>query len=235
MKAVYYGLMTRVDAELGRLFAFLRNSDRWDSTAIVFTSDHGEEMGDHWRLGKCGYFDGSYHIPLIIRDPRAQADHTRGGVVSAFTENVDIMPTLLESIGAEIPVQCDGTSLASFLEGPEPPTNWRTEAHWEYDFRDPGDDAVERTLGLTMHQCTMNIVRGARYKYVHFTKLPPLFFDLETDPGEFKNLAGESAYLPLVLESAQKLLSWRMNHDEQTLTHIVLSEQGPISRRAPRY
>ena len=81
----------------------------------------------------------------------------------------------------------------------------------------------------------MNIVRGERYKYVHFTKLPPLFFDLEKDPGEFVNLAGDPAYAPMVLEYAQKLLSWRMNHDEQTLTHIMLSEDGPITRRAARY
>jgi hypothetical protein len=62
-----------------------------------------------------------------------------------------------------------------------------------------------------------------------------LFFDLEKDPGEFVNLAGDASYAPIVLEYAQKLLSWRMNHDEQTLTHIMLSEDGPITRRAARY
>ena len=80
-------------------------------------------MGDHWLIGKCGYFDGSYHIPLIVRDPRPQADSERGAVVSSFTENVDIMPTMLEAIGAEIPVQCDGASLAPFLEGRAVPRN----------------------------------------------------------------------------------------------------------------
>ena len=86
-----------------------------------------------------------------------------------------------------------------------------------------------------MHQCTMNIIRGERYKYVHFTNLPPLFFDLKTDPDEFVNLARAKSHAPKVLEYAQKLLSWRMNHDEQTLTHITLSDTGPITRRAPRY
>jgi arylsulfatase A-like enzyme len=156
-------------------------------------------------------------------------------MVSSFTENVDLMPTILESIGAEIPVQCDGNSLAPFLAGTERPARWRSEAHWEFDFRNPGDDSAERALGLTMHQCTMNIVRGERYKYVHFTNLPPLFFDLQTDPGEFVNRAGVAEYAPLVLEYAQKMLSWRMNHDEQTLTHIMLREDGPIARRAARY
>jgi hypothetical protein len=80
----------------------------------------------------------------------------------------------------------------------------------------------------------MNIVRGPRYKYVHFTKLPPLFFDLERDPGEFVDRSRDPDYLPLVLEYAQKLLSWRMNHDEQTLTHIALTGNGPVARPAPR-
>ena len=235
LKAVYYGLMSRVDAEIGRLVQFLKESRRWDSTLIIFTSDHGEQIGDHWLIGKCGYFDGSYHLPLIVRDPRPQADSARGAVISSFTENVDIMPTMLHAIGAEIPVQCDGMPLAPFLDGASSHDRWRSEAHWEFDFRDPADDSAERELGLTMHQCTMNIIRGDRYKYVHFTNLPPLFFDLEKDPGEFVNLAGVAEYAPLVLEYAQKLLSWRMNHDEQTLTHITLSDNGPIARRAARY
>jgi len=235
LKAVYYGLMSRVDEEIGRLMRFLKESGRWDSTLIIFTSDHGEQMGDHWLIGKCGYFDGSYSIPLIVRDPRPQADRARGMVVSSFTENIDIMPTMLEAIGGEIPIQCDGRSLAPFLDGVRSPERWRSEAHWEFDFRDPADDSAERALGLTMHQCTMNVIRGERYKYVHFTNLPPLFFDLEKDPGEFVNLAGVAEYAPLVLEYAQKLLSWRMNHDEQTLTHITLNDNGPTARRAARY
>jgi arylsulfatase A-like enzyme len=212
----------------------LREIGRWDDTLIIFTSDHGEQMGDHWLLGKCGYFDGSYHIPLIVRDPRATADASRGLIVEHFTENVDIMPTMLDALGLDIPVQCDGRSLSPFVGFGTAPANWRTEAHWEYDFRDPADDAGEKTLGLTLHQCTMNVVRGRRYKYVHFTKLPPLFFDLEQDPGEFTDLSRDPAHLPLVLEHAQKLLSWRMNHDEQTLTHIALTGAGPVERRASR-
>jgi hypothetical protein len=80
----------------------------------------------------------------------------------------------------------------------------------------------------------LNVVRGRRYKYVHFTKLAPLFFDLARDPDEFEDRANDPAYLPLVLEHAQKLLSWRMNHDEQTLTHIALRDEGPVHRAASR-
>ena len=232
LKAVYFGLMSRVDDEIGRLMAFLDESGLAGRTMVIFTSDHGEELGDHWLIGKGGYFDGSYRIPLIVRDPRPGA--ARGLRVSRFTENVDIMPTMLEAIGAPVPAQCDGLSLAPWLTGIAPPA-WRDEAHWEFDFRDPSDDDAERALGLTLHQCALNVVRGARYKYVHFTKLPPLFFDLEADPGETRNLAADPAFAALVLEYAQKLLSWRMNHDEQTLTHLALTGDGPVSRRASRY
>ncbi len=235
LKAVYFGLMSEVDAALGRLFAFLKESGRWERTMIVFTSDHGEQMGDHWLIGKCGYFDQSYRIPLIVRDPRASADVTRGSRVERFSENVDIMPTMLDAIGADIPDQCDGRSLSPFVAGKGAPANWRTEAHWEYDFRDPTDDAAEQRLNLTLHQCTLNVIRDENYKYVHFTKLPPLFFDLKKDPGEFVNCAGDPAYLPLVLEYAQKLLSWRMNHDEHALGHIMITHDGPVERRAARY
>ena len=92
-------------------FAFLKETGRWERTLIVFTSDHGEEMGDHWLMGKGGYFDESYRIPLIVRDPRRAPMRPRR-VVRRFTENVDIMPTMLEAIGAPIPLQCDGLSLA---------------------------------------------------------------------------------------------------------------------------
>jgi len=233
LKASYFGLMSEVDAALGRVFACLEEKDLWDSTLIVFTSDHGEQMGDHWLLGKCGYFDASYRVPLIVRDPRHPQAH--GQTVDAFTENVDIMPTMLEALGLDVPVQCDGRALTPLLEGKGAPRNWRSEAHWEYDFRDPADEGAEKRLDLTLHQCTLNVVRGKRYKYVHFTKLPPLFFDLAADPQEFDNRAGDKAYLPLVLDHAQKLLSWRMNHDEQTLTHIALTDKGPVARAAPRF
>ncbi len=86
-----------------------------------------------------------------------------------------------------------------------------------------------------MHQCTMNIIRDDDFKYVHFPKLPPLLFDLRKDPGEFTNCAHDPLYMPTMLKYAQKLLSWRMNHDEHALSHIALTHDGPVMRAAPRY
>jgi arylsulfatase A-like enzyme len=235
LKAVYFGLMTRVDDEIGRLMAFLEATGLAGRTLVIFTSDHGEQMGDHWLLGKGGWFDDSYRVPLIIRDPRPSADAGRGAVVERFTESVDVMPTLLCAIGAPVPPQCDGADLAPFLSGKSAPTGWRREAHFEYDFRDPDDAAAELALGLTLQQCSLAAVRGETWKYVHFTNLPPLFFDFAIDPGEFDNLAADPKQAPRVLAGAQKLLSWRMNHEDETLAHIVLTDAGPVSRPSPRY
>ncbi|MFT6433089.1 MAG: arylsulfatase A-like enzyme [Candidatus Azotimanducaceae bacterium] len=235
LKSSYFGLMSEVDANLGRLFEHLKQNGLWENTMIIFTSDHGEQMGDHWLLAKLGYFDQSFHIPLIIRDPSEKADKTRGSKKDRFTENIDIMPTLLDWLGIEIPVQCDGMSLIPSIRTGEFPKNWRNEVHWEYDFRNiPTGEALEEELQLTPHQCTLNVIRDNKYKYVHFTGLPPLFFDLGNDPSELKNLANHPDYLSKVLEYAQKMLSWRMNHDEQTLTHLALTDEGIVSRSSQR-
>ncbi len=74
----------------------------------------------------------------------------------------------------------------------------------------------------------------ARYKHVHFTALPALFFDLEEDPAELRNLADDPANRDLVLEYAQKMLSWRMAHDERGLANTFLAPTGPVERIGPR-
>ncbi|MFQ5698737.1 MAG: alkaline phosphatase family protein [Myxococcota bacterium] len=233
LAASYYGLMSEVDFQLGRLFDALRESGAWAHTLVVFTSDHGEQLGDHWMLAKGGYFDQSYHIPLIIRDPRPEADTQRGREVDRFTENVDLMPTLLEWLGASVPIQCDGVSLLPLLCDEGAPSGWRTEVHWEFDFREPVSGAPERALGLTLDQCALCVIRDERYKYVHFAGLPALFFDLVDDPEERVDRAGDPAYASRMLEYAQRMLSWKMSHEERTLTHLYLTGEGVYSRSAP--
>src|SRR3546814_11964455 len=87
VRATYWGMISEVDRQIGRLVERLKAAGAWDSTVIALTSDHGEMMGDHWTLGKFGYFDQAYHVPLILRDPRHRAGF--GGRVAAFTEAVD--------------------------------------------------------------------------------------------------------------------------------------------------
>ena len=98
-------------------------------------------------------------------------------------------------------------------------------------FVDANGDSVQ---GLKPDQCAVNVIRGERYKYVHFTALPPLLFDVLEDPGEFKNLADDPGHQPALLECAQKMLSWRMNHDERVLANTLLTPAGVVERKLPR-
>lgn len=82
---------------------------------------------------KGGFFDQSYHVPCIVRDPRQSADGARGKQLGALTENVDIMPTLLDALGLHIPEQCDGRSLLPLLaRGDDDIAGWREDVFWEY-------------------------------------------------------------------------------------------------------
>ena len=233
LRATYYAMITQVDEQIGRLLAHLKATGEDRHTLIVFTCDHGEMLGDHYMWGKDGYFDQAFHIPLIIHDPRAAADKGRGSVVEDFSESIDIMPTILEWLGLEVPVQCDGRSLLPFLEG-RPPGNWRQEAHWEFDFRDPVRGRIEGALGLADDECALAVLRGRKYKYVHFAAQPPLLFDLEKDPGELVDRASDPAYHEILLASAGKMLSWRMIHADRTLTSRFVTPKGVIERKGPR-
>ncbi len=229
LRASYYGLISEVDHHIGRLIDHLRQSGEYDHTLVLFTVDHGEMLGDHWLWNKGGYFDPSYHIPLIVRDP----DGDCGRIIEAFSESVDLMPTVLDWLGREIPVQCDGESLLPWLRGATP-QRWRDSVHWEYDFRDPVKQHAEQALRLTSDQCALNVIRDARYKYVHFSALPPLLFDLDDDPHEQRDRSGDPAYRDVLLHQAQKLLSLRMIHAERTLSNTLLTPDGVVEWRGSR-
>jgi len=231
LRATYFGMQSEVDAQLGRLFDGLRARALWDDTLVVVTSDHGEQLGDHWLIEKLGWFDQSYRIPLIVRDPRPAADGTRGRVVDAFTENVDVMPTILEWLGGETPVQCDGRSLLPWLHGGTP-SRWRDAVFWSFDFRDPVGAARGESIGLDLDESCLTVIRDRRAKYVHFAALPPLFYDLERDPDELHDRVTDPAYTSRVLAYAQRMLSWRMRTDDRTLTGLFLGPDGLVDARA---
>jgi arylsulfatase A-like enzyme len=224
IKATYLGMMSELDSQIGKLIHYLKEINAYDNTLIIFTSDHGDMQGDHWMLSKPGPFDQAFHIPLIVRDPSSEADKSRGSQVEAFTESIDIMPTILDVIGQDIPVQCDGYSLLPFSRDQQPKT-WRQEYHAEFDLRSPYNSSDKVPFGLEQAKCMVNIIRGERYKYVHFSGLPPLFFDLKDDPHEYINRYNDPDYQSRVLEYVAKMLTWRMEHDEAALTDIHLGDE----------
>ena len=234
LRATYYGMMTEVDDRLGEVFAFLDQTGQWDDTLVVFTSDHGEQLGDHHLLGKVGYFDESFRIPLVLKS----AGTSRAGEVEhAFTESIDLMPTMLDWLGGPIPRTCDGASLLPMLHGPAPST-WRDALHYEYDFRDVHYSRPETDLGIAMDESSLCVIQDADWKYVHFAALPPLLFDLRADPHQLHDLAQDPAHAATVRDYAQRMLSWRMRHADRTLTHYRSTPQGlecriPNQEQAP--
>jgi arylsulfatase A-like enzyme len=232
MQATYYGLLAEADHHLGRVIDHLEATGQLDETLVVVTSDHGELLGDRWLFGKEGFFDRAFHVPLLIRAADAPAG-AWGSEVHAFTEAVDLMPTILDWLGGEVPHTCDGRSLAPWLRG-ERPSDWRSQAHFEFDFRDPAGRRAETHLGLAPDQCCLAVLRGERYKYVHFPALPPLLFDLESDPDEVHDLSGDPAYAGVLRDCLHALLSWRMTHADRTLANTRLTGRGPVTYRGPR-
>lgn len=240
LRATYYGMMAEVDDQLGRLLAWLDARGLTDDTLVLLTSDHGDQMGDHWLIEKLGFWDESYHVPLIVCDPRPEADASRGRVVRAPTEHVDVLPTLCAWMGVAVPLQCDGRALDPFVLGAPRPggsDGWRTAVHWEWDFRSPWLCQAEDLLGVPMEQCCLNVVRDARWKYVHFGTdpdvLPPLLFDLGADPDQVEDLVRDPGHQDVVADRCGELLRWRMRHDERTLTGHLLTPEGLRVHRDP--
>lgn len=229
VRALYFGMIEEVDRQVGRLLAGLEASGMAGDTVVILTSDHGEQLGDRYTLGKFGFYDESYHVPLIVADPRRRASH--GRTVRAFSEGVDLMPTVLDLFGAPVPGHLDGHSLAPLLEG-DPPADWRDQAVWEYDFREAASGSAQRHFGLPMDALNLAVVRTERWKYVHCAGLPPLLFDLADDPGELVNRVDDPGCARIRIEMAERLLTWRARNLDKRLTGIELTGAGPVDGRA---
>jgi arylsulfatase A-like enzyme len=227
-RRAYYGLIAEVDDAIGRILAELDRTGQTDDTLIIFTADHGEQLGDHGLLGKLGWFDQSYHLPLIIADPAAAGAH--GRTVTAFTEAVDLMPTILDWLGVEVPRACDGVPLTLWLSGGTP-DQWRDAVHFEYDLRGGWPDPRHSPLGLDIDRAALCALRTNDWKYVHFNALPPILYDLRKDPGETRNIASDPAYAGVLAEATSQMLDWRMTHADRTLTHLCATPDGLVDRR----
>jgi arylsulfatase A-like enzyme len=232
LQATYYGMVTEVDAALGRVIDRLEADGVLDDTVVVVTSDHGEQLGDHWLVEKVGYHDPSFRIPLIVRWPAMGG--RAGRVVEAFTESVDVLPTVVELCGGTPPSFCDGASLVPFLDGDldgwSAPPGWRDAVVTEYDFRDPTATWIEDAYGLRQDECGIAVLRDRHGKYVHFAGFAPLLFDLDNDPGESRNLADDPACAARVADYAQRLLSLRMRHADARLTATRVTPAGTVVR-----
>jgi arylsulfatase A-like enzyme len=190
VRPVYQGLITQLDTHLGRLFDHMAGSGRLDDTLIVFTADHGDFLGDHWLGEKELFHDTVQKVPFIVVDPRRAADATRGTVEQRFVEGVDVVPTVLDTLGITPPAhRLEGRSLLPLLRG-EAVEDWRRFAYSEldYSFRQ-----ARLTLGKGVHDCRAFSLRSERWRYVYWLGEAEQLFDLQADPQEFHDLGRDTS------------------------------------------
>lgn len=166
-RAAYYGCINHLDDQLRRLFNPVVGLRAGSDTIVCFTSDHGEMLGDHYRWAKSLPYEGSARVPLLIAAPGLP----QRSVIDTPVSLSDIMPTLLDLAGIDIPPSVDGKSLVPLLRG---------------------DGEFDRDYVHMEHAGFMQALTDGREKYAWQTQTgDEQLFDLENDPGELHDLAAE--------------------------------------------
>jgi arylsulfatase A-like enzyme len=206
----YYGAVTQIDREVGRILDELDRSGKASNTIVVFGTDHGDQLLEHGLEGKNLFFEASVHVPFVVRYPA----RVRPGASDELVEMVDVAPTLLELCGIAIPNQCHGRPLfadhtrreAVFSENiiPEVITGGALDMHYE-----PG-----KGVGGIQHP-DAKMVRTARWKLNHYPGHGGELYDLASDPGETRNLFADPAHRTVVAEMKERLLDWMITADEK--------------------
>jgi arylsulfatase A-like enzyme len=203
----YMGLIKQIDDQMGALMQFLAARGLLDTTMIVFTSDHGDYLGDHWMGEKDLFHEQSAKIPLIVIDPSKAADATRGTVSDALVEAIDLTPTFIEFFGGTPPDHIlEGRSLMPLLRG-EQPADWRKHVFSEYDY---SMQDVRLKLKHPIEQCRLFMVFDGRWKYIHASGFRPMLYDLHSDPQEFSDRGEDPACADVIARLQAALFDWAL-------------------------
>lgn len=220
----YMGLIKQLDDNLGRLFKWMDDKGLSDNTIIAFTSDHGDYMGDHWMGDKDFYHEVAAKVPLIIADPRSEANKTRGSVSDELVEMIDLAPTFMAAIGCEAkPHIIEGRDLTPLLHGTD--GFYRRYAISEHDYH---WSDMARELDVAQQDARTVMIYDGRWKYVRCEGFRPVLFDLESDPQELTDLGGSTSekHEGVRQRMEEALLSWSMQHHSRiTATPKVLAGQ----------
>ena len=220
----YMGLIKQIDDQLGILFEWLEAHGRMDDTLIVFTSDHGDYLGDHWLGEKELFHECSVRIPLVIYDPDPIADGTRGTQNDLFVESIDLIPTFLDLFGGwkDAGHVLEGRSLLPALRDGR--NNERRDAVFsesDYAFK-----PVRRYLDIEPADARAFMVRTDRWKYILYEGYRPQLFDLESDPDEFRDLGGRADHADVRAEMHERIFTWL----RKRRTRIAISEEAVRKR-----
>jgi len=188
----YYRMVEDVDRQVGQVLQALRRAGQEDNTIIVFTSDHGEGLASHRWTGKMMYYEEEAPVPLIVSfkgvTPAGRIDREH------LVSGLDVLPTICDYAGIKGPPEMRGQSLRPIIEEPQK----------------PGHEYVVSEMATGSERSFM--VRTKRYKYMVFPgkagqKLEMLF-DMQADPGEMENLAGQPALTPEIKRHRRLLAQW---------------------------
>lgn len=222
----YMGLVKQIDDNLGRLIESLKAAGRLDDTLIVFTSDHGDLLGDHWLGEKEMFYEPSAGVPLIIVDPAAQR---RGQVVDDLVEAIDLLPTFVEAVGAPADAQwLEGKSLLPHLRGQA--SGQREAAFSELDYAFYGARAA---LGLGVNQARAEMVCTERWKLIRYVGFAPQLFDLQDDPQELVDLGLAPAHASVRAELLERLTAWHTGRRQRTTMADAQVEDWTRHRTEP--
>jgi arylsulfatase A-like enzyme len=225
----YMGLVKQIDDEMGRLFGWMDERGLFENTMIVFSSDHGDYLGDHWMGEKDLFHDQSVRVPLIIYDPREQADRVRGSVSSELVEGIDLAPTFLEYFGgSRKPHILEGRSLTPLLHGTLDETGWRQYAISEYDY---ATRYARVDLGIDQSDARLIMICDNRWKYWHAEGFRPMLFDLENDPNELNDLGADPIYESVRQRMHEAIFEWARRHHNRITVSAERIEQ--MSNKEP--
>lgn len=218
-RRAYYAMMTYVDDLIGNVLDALEKTGMAKDTVVVFTSDHGEMLGERGMWMKECFYEWSAKVPLFISAPGVAAGR-RSEVVSL----VDLMPTLLEFAGMpdRRPTGQDGDSLVPLMRGEA--AGWKDEAICEY--------------AGSGHPAPSRMVRRGRYKYWVSQGLPPVLHDLEADPDELTNIAGTPEVAAIEAELHRRLMA---DWDPEATRQRILESQArrlflrDLTEKTPKY
>ena len=206
LRAQYYGNVTLVDRMVGRIDAALERAGVADDTAVVFTTEHGDMLGDHGMLEKRSFYEESARVPLLIRVPWLSSGPDR---VDGSVSQVDLVPTLLDALGEPLPGHLEGRSLVPVLDSESTLDGNDVFMEWNGispNLRDRflGSDTINRMLALPYRS-----VVSDRWKLNLCAGDQGELFDLRSDPYEQTNLFDDPAHSDRVLDMAARIRMWQ--------------------------
>ena len=200
--------MKQIDDHLGRLFDEMGRMGRLDDTMIVFCSDHGDYMGDHWMGEKDWLHEEVVRTPMIVVDPRRAADGSRGSVSSELVEAIDLVPTFIESLGGDLTASkqwVEGESLQPTLHGTGRVSRDAAVSEADFGFLEMANHLPDSARGRGL-RATM--LRSDRFKYILSEVGPNLLYDLDEDPSELHDRIADPGLAAVRADMHEQLFEW---------------------------